>query len=184
MENGGRDRGARSQGDPDSLRSTQAIAGRSTDPAVRLADVLLLPVGAGQRALDANPLVGDFDWRNAMSNAKLFTRDIQPGVFVIRGWEARMVTKVVDGVATYCKFCAETGDPYGQPFGSCTLKTFLTWAERLASPDEVAGYDRELIIESSNQAAKRWLDGMLALVPSELLSAELESRGILPAKTP
>jgi len=119
-----------------------------------------------------------------MSNAKLFTRDIQPGVFIVRGWEARMVIKVIDGVATYCKFCAETGEPYGQTFGSCTVKTLLTWVERLASPDEVARYDRELIIESSNQAAKKWLDGMLALVPSELLSAELESRGILPAKTP
>ncbi len=118
-----------------------------------------------------------------MSQTKLFARDIQKDVFLIRGWEARMVTKVVNGVATYCKFCAETGEPYGQPFGSCTVKTLLTWAERLASPDEVARYDRELIIESSNQAAKKWLDGMLALVPSDLLSTELESRGILPAKT-
>jgi hypothetical protein len=101
--------------------------------------VLLLLLGTG--ALDANPLASDSNWRNGMSNAKLFTRDIQPGVFIIRGWEARMVTKVVEGVATYCKFCAETGDPYGQPFGSCTVKTLLTWAERLASPDEVARCD-------------------------------------------
>ena len=118
-----------------------------------------------------------------MSNSKVFTQDIQPGVFVIRGWEARMVTKVVDGVAIYCKFCAETGKPYGEHFGMCTVKTFLTWAERLASPDEVARYDRGLIIESSKQAVKKWLDGMLALVPSEYLSAELESRGILTCQT-
>ena len=119
-----------------------------------------------------------------MCNAKLFKRDIQPGVFVIRGHEARLVTKVVDGLATYCKFSAETGEPYGDQPAACMVKSLLTWAERLASPDEVARYDRELIIESSNQAAKRWLEGMLALMPTELLSAELESRGILPAKTP
>ena len=119
-----------------------------------------------------------------MSYAKLFKRDIQPGVFLIRGHEARLVTKVVDGLATYCKFSAKTGEPYGDQPAACMVKSLLIWAERQASPDEVARYDQKLIIASSNQAAKKWLDGMLALVPSELLSAELESRGILPAKTP
>jgi hypothetical protein len=109
----------------------------------------------------------------------LFTYDIQSGAFVIREHEARLVTKVVNGVATYCKFSADTGEPYGQLRASCRMKTMLTWGERLASLDEVARYDRELIIASSNQAAKEWLDGMLALVPSELLSADLESRGML-----
>ncbi len=56
MENGGRDRGARSHGGSDSLRPTQAVAGCTTDPAVRFVDVLLLAVGAGQRTLDANSL--------------------------------------------------------------------------------------------------------------------------------
>ena len=119
-----------------------------------------------------------------MCNVKLFKRDIQPGVFVIRGHEARLVTRVVDGLATYCKFSAKTGEPYGDQPAACMVKSLLIWAERQASPDEVARYDRELIIASSNLAAKKWLDEMLALVPSELLSAELESRGILPAKTP
>ena len=118
-----------------------------------------------------------------MSNAKLIKRDIQPGVFLIRGHEARLVTKVVDGLVTYCKFSAKTGEPYGDQPAACMVKSLLIWAERQASPDEVARYDRELIIASSNQAAKEWLDGMLALVPSELLFAELESRGFLLAKT-
>ena len=94
------------------------------------------------------------------------------------------MTEVADDVATYCKFSADIGEPYGQPPAACQVKTFLTWAERLASPDEAARYDQAAIVASSNQAAKKWLNGMLALVPSELLSAELERRGILPAKTP
>jgi hypothetical protein len=49
----------------------------------------------------------------------------------------------------------------------------LTWAGRLASPDEAARYDRELITASSNQATEKWVTGMLALMPSELLFAEL-----------
>jgi hypothetical protein len=114
-----------------------------------------------------------------MCNAKVFTRDIQPGVFVIRGHEARLVTKVVNGLATYCKFSAKTGEPYGDQPAACKVKSLLTWAERLASTDEVARYDRELIMASCNQAAKEWVTGMLALVPSELLSGELERRGIL-----
>ena len=56
MENGGHDRGARGNNSPDSLRPAQTVAGCASDPAVRFVDVLLLPVGACQRALDANSL--------------------------------------------------------------------------------------------------------------------------------
>lgn len=118
-----------------------------------------------------------------MSNAKLFKRDIQPGVLVIRGHEARLVTKVVDGLATYCKFSAKTREPYGDRPAACMVKSLLTWAERLASPDEVASYDRDLIIASSNQAAEKWVTGMLALMPAEFLFAELDRRRILPGQT-
>ena len=117
-----------------------------------------------------------------MINAKLFTRDIQPGVFVIRGHEARLVTKVVNGLATYCKFSAKTGEPYGDQPAACMVKSLLTWAERLASPDEAAGYDQQLITASCNQAAEKWVVGMLALMPAELLFAELDRRGILPGQ--
>jgi len=113
----------------------------------------------------------------------LFTNDIQPGVFVIRDHEARLVTSVIDGLATYCKFSAKTGKPYGDQPAACMVKSLLTWAGRLASPDEVARYDRELIIASSNQATEKWVTGMLALMPSELLFAELDRRGILPGQT-
>ena len=118
-----------------------------------------------------------------MSNAKLFKRDIQPGVFVIRDHEARLVTKVVDGLATYCKFSAKTGEPYGRPPAACMVKSLLVWADRLATPDEAARYDRDMIMASCNQAAKEWVTGMLALMPAEFLSAELERRGILPGQT-
>ena len=118
-----------------------------------------------------------------MINAKLFTRDIQPGVFVIRGHEARLVTSVIDGLTTYCKFSAKTGEPYGDQPAACMVKSLLTWAERLASPDEIASYDRELIIASCNQATEKWVTGMLALMPAELLFAELDRRGILPGQT-
>jgi hypothetical protein len=114
----------------------------------------------------------------------LFTNDIQAGVFVIRGHEARLVTKVVNGVATYCKFSAKTGEPYGDQPAACKVKSLLTWAERLASPDEIASYDQELILASCNQAAKEWVTGMLARMPSELLFAELDRREILPGQTP
>ena len=114
----------------------------------------------------------------------LFTRDIQAGVFVIRGCEARLVTKVADGVATYCKFSADTGEPYGQPPAACKVKSLLTWAERLASPDEAARYDQAAIVASSNLAAKEWLTGMLALMPTECLLGELERRERLPGVTP
>ncbi len=110
----------------------------------------------------------------------LFTNDIQPGVFVVRGHEARLVTKVVDGVATYCKFSAESGQPYGQQPAACMVKSQLVWADRVATPSESDGYDQELILASCNQAAKEWVAGMLALLPAEFLSAELERRGILP----
>ena len=101
----------------------------------------------------------------------LFTRDIQAGVFVIRGCEARLVTKVVAGTVTYCKFSADTGEPYGQPPAACQVKTFLTWAERLASFAEAARYDPAAIVASSNQVAEKLgaellvnfsLDGFLA----------------------
>ena len=113
----------------------------------------------------------------------LFTNDIQPGVFVIRDHEARLVTSVIDGLTTYCKFSAKTGEPYGDRPAACKVKSLLTWAERLATPDEAAGYDRDLIIASSNQATEKWVAGMLALMPSELLFAELDRRGILPGQT-
>ena len=113
----------------------------------------------------------------------LFTNDIQPGVFVIRGHEARLVTKVVNGLATYCKFSAKTGEPYGDQPAACMVKSLLTWADRLATPDEAARYDRDMIMASCNQAAKEWVTGMLALMPAEFLSAELERRGILPGQT-
>jgi hypothetical protein len=110
----------------------------------------------------------------------LITNDIQAGVVVIHGHEARLVTKVVDGVATYCKFSAESGQPYGQQPAACMVKSLLTWADRVATPYEAAEYDQELILASCNQAAKEWVAGMLALMPAEFLSAELERRGILP----
>jgi hypothetical protein len=110
----------------------------------------------------------------------LVANDIQAGVVVIRGHEARLVTKVVDGVATYCKFSAESGQPYGQQPAACMVKSLLVWADRVATPDESDGYDQELILASCNQAAKEWVAGMLALMPAEFLSAELERRGILP----
>jgi hypothetical protein len=110
----------------------------------------------------------------------LITNDIQAGVVVIRGHEARLVTKVVDGVATYCKFSAESGQPYGQQPAACMVKSLLVWADRVATPEDAAGYDQELILASCNQAAKEWVAGMLALMPAEFLSAELERRGILP----
>ena len=118
-----------------------------------------------------------------MSNTKLFKRDIQAGAVVIRGCEARLVTKVADGVATYCKFSADTGEPYGQLPAACKVKSFLTWAERLASPDEAARYDQAAIVASSNQAAEEWLTGMLALIPTECLLGELERRERLPGVT-
>jgi len=117
-----------------------------------------------------------------MSQTKLFAKDIQKEAFLIRGWEARLVTDVTKGVATYCKFSAETGEPYGQTPGACTVKTLLGWAERLASPDEVAGYDQEMIIESSRLASEKWVAGMQNILSSEFLSGELERRGILPAR--
>ena len=110
----------------------------------------------------------------------LVANDIQAGVVVIRGHEARLVTKVVDGVATYCKFSAESGQPYGQQPAACMVKSLLTWADRVATPSESAEYDQELILASCNQVAKEWVAGMLALMPAEFLSAELERRGILP----
>ncbi len=114
----------------------------------------------------------------------LFKNDFQAGGFVIQCHEARLVTKVVNGMATYCKFSAKTGVPYGQTPANCMVKSLLVWADRLATPDEAARYDRELIMASCNQAAKEWVAGMVALMPSEFLSAELERRGILPGQTP
>ena len=114
----------------------------------------------------------------------LFTRDIQAGVFVIRGCEARLVTKVVAGTVSYCKFSADTGEPYGQPPAACQVKTFLTWADRLASPAEAARYDPAAIIADSQQATAVWFAELLARIPLELLLGELERRGMLPAQMP
>ena len=108
-------------------------------------------------------------------------KDIQPGAYLIRGREARLITKVVDGVVTYCKFVAETGQPYGQKPAACMIRTLVNWADRLASSDDVARYNPELIVAVSHAAAENWLAKMQALVPSALLCAELQLRGILPA---
>ena len=113
----------------------------------------------------------------------LFTRDIQVGVFVIQGCEARPVTKVADGVATYCKFSAETGEPYGQPPATCQVKILLAWAERLASPEEVAKYDPAAIIADSQQATAALFAELLARIPQEFLLGELERRECLPGVT-
>ena len=119
-----------------------------------------------------------------MSNTKLFKRDIQAGAVVIRGCEARLVTKVADGVANYCKFSANTGEPYGQPPAACKVKSLLTWAERLASPDEAARYDQAAIIADSQQATAAWFAELLARIPLEFLLGELERRDFRPGVTP
>lgn len=115
---------------------------------------------------------------------KLSAMDIRAGVFVIRGCEARLVTKVVCGVAAYCKFSANTGEPYGQLPAACNVKTLLVWADKLASPVEAARYDQQSIIAASNAAAEEWLTGMLALIPTECLLGELERRDFRPGGTP
>jgi len=60
MENGGRNRGACERSNLDSLCPTQARAGCAADPAVRPANLLRLPMRAGQRALDASSLWDEF----------------------------------------------------------------------------------------------------------------------------
>ena len=104
-------------------------------------------------------------------------KDIQPGAYLIRGREARLITTVVDGVVIYCKFAAETGRPYGQKPAACMIRTLLNWADRLASSGDIARYNPELIMAVSRAAAENWLTEMQALVPSDLLCAELQLRG-------
>jgi hypothetical protein len=110
---------------------------------------------------------------------KLSAPDIRAGVFVIQGSEARLVTEVDDdGNVTYCKFSADTGEPYGQPPAACRMKSLLVWTDRIASPVKAARYDPAAIIASSNLAIEKRLTGALAAAPLEYLLAELERRGV------
>jgi hypothetical protein len=118
----------------------------------------------------------------------VFTKEIQAGVVVIRAHEARLVTQVVDGVATYCKFSSGTGELYGQPTAACRVKSLLTWAERLATPEEMARYDLAAILEDSHRVTVIWFGELLAMIPQEALLGELARRermqGITPGITP
>jgi hypothetical protein len=109
---------------------------------------------------------------------KLRTKDIQAGVIIIQGNQARLVSKVVDDVVTYCKFLVDSGEPWGSPPGACKIKSMLVWADRIASPAEVARYDQQAILAASRSASEKWLTRILALTPTENLLAELESRGV------
>jgi hypothetical protein len=105
--------------------------------------------------------------------------DIQAGVFVIQGSQARLVTEVDnDGNATYCKFSADTGRPFSQPPTACKVKTLLAWADRIASPAKAARYNPAAIVAASNLATERRLTCALAAAPLDYLLAELERRGV------
>jgi hypothetical protein len=114
----------------------------------------------------------------------VFKREIQAGVVVIRAHEARLVTQVVNGVATYCKFSSQTGEPYGQPSPGCRVQSLLTWAERLATPEEMARYDLAAIRADCHRATAIWFAELLAMIPQEALLGELERRERLPGIRP
>ncbi len=108
---------------------------------------------------------------------KITIEDVQVGEFFVKQYLVReiVIDEYVD--VKYRTYFLDDGKPSPPSLSQCSKRWITKWAERKATPEEIARMQRKQAIKQGNERALTLTLEILRLAPDELLLDEVRHRG-------
>ena len=108
---------------------------------------------------------------------KITTEDVQIGEFFVKQYLVREIITEDYMDVNYRTYALDDGKPLQSTLSKCSKRWITKWAERKATPEEIARMKRKQAVTQEKDHVLALTLEILRLAPDELLLAEVRNRG-------